>query len=89
MNAIRRMLKYLTSKGVYRKGALEEENIIRAEVKDEEMPPLFSFDDALLNLDTMPTPEWKEAIGILTRGKGARSASEVLGLNADEDIIPA
>jgi hypothetical protein len=89
MNAVRRMLKYLTSKGVYRKASLETENIVKAEVKDDQMPPLYSFDDALLNIDTMPTPEWKEAIGILTRGKGARSASEVLGLNADEDAVPA
>jgi len=88
MNAIRRMLKYLTSKGVYRKASLETENIRKEESKGVELPPLFSFDDALLNIDTMPTAEWKEAIGVLTRGKGSRSATELLGLN-DEDVISA
>ena len=86
LNAVRRMLKYLTTKGVYRKSVVAESGIKCAEAPAE-LPPMLSFDEALMNLETMPTNEFKKALDILTGSARAKSGIDVLSLDS-MDMVP-
>lgn len=90
MNAIRRMLKYLTTKGVYRAASMDEKNVRHEAVITTEAPPMMSFDDAILNLKTLPPSELKGALEILTgnaRAKATAAQADMLSLDGIETMV--
>jgi len=86
MNTIRRMLKYLTTKGVYRRSVVAESGIKRVEAPAE-LPPMLTFDEALMNIQTMPMEEFKQALDILTGPAREKSGVDVLSLDGTEMVV--
>jgi hypothetical protein len=68
LNAVRRMLKYLTTKGVYRKSAVDQTNIKQEEAQEFDLPPVLSFDEALENAKTADKTVLKAAFDAMYHG---------------------
>lgn len=56
-DSVRRHLKYLTTKGIYRRSKLEEKNI-KQEARVEDKVPMISHADALANFDKITREQW-------------------------------
>jgi hypothetical protein len=83
LGAIRRMLKYLTTKGIYRRASLENQNVRHATTHTETVP-VISFGQAVMNVDNMKGDEWKEIIQQIAH---KRRSIDALSFDGVEEVV--